>query len=765
MAQRRYGPTRGAGTAIIEQEGEKQIEASALGWCAWGGILEKGPTDEMIVCQNKTEFLQKCGSYIDDSYLPDCAFDYYKVANGAGGLLLQRITDGNEVQASKKLYARKADEVVKRIEMGTIKAHNGGKWGGQYLRGFGTFTGAGDLTATTIKNVGTSWAKNTLVGGHVQLTGIANSNYLIVSNDPSVDGGTITVTAESTISTDFSGTDYGFYVLLENSGKAVSFKIEDGENNPDTEFAISVFVDGNFFKKYPNLNTNPTSPNYWVNVINNDSSNYAIQAINSWTNDHTPDVRPANEWGKIKTVTSTVITKEISEIKHTVGDLDSTLTLGTVTEIMLPQTITLSWTSATEATAVSDKFGALGTVTLGSAFTPSPANKWCPGFTIVAGGTAPENGDVSVIYFEPFIPSSLVGGYIYPDKANAKLEKYRITANTTSTITIGVGDLTTSGAIGDYFLVEYNEELEGGHDGHGTVSDTDYLNGHLSISSSLFNRTEDKGYGLVKIATPGVNSTAVQKAGAAYAEAKNHQYRYEFPSGTTTEVAAMTYINDTLGRNDFVAAAFPSYYSGIDPADTGAGKWKDIPLTGLIHGREARIAANYDGYHKAQAGVDAILPGVLAITTGEKVLNEELLNPQGIAVIKKKKGNYVLWGDRNPSVDPTWKWKHQREQMSYYEHVLQENFDWINFMINDPITQPLALVALQSFFKPEWRPKRAIRGNEFEDAARIKVDNEINTDATRAAGDMFSEISLRLADTVERFIIKIGKQGIFESVA
>ena len=28
-------------------------------------------------------------------------------------------------------------------------------------------------------------------------------------------------------------------------------------------------------------------------------------------------------------------------------------------------------------------------------------------------------------------------------------------------------------------------------------------------------------------------------------------------------------------------------------------------------------------------------------------------------------------------------WKHQREQMSYYENVMRENFDWIVFDIND----------------------------------------------------------------------------------
>jgi len=102
--------------------------------------------------------------------------------------------------------------------------------------------------------------------------------------------------------------------------------------------------------------------------------------------------------------------------------------------------------------------------------------------------------------------------------------------------------------------------------------------------------------------------------------------------------------------------------------------------------------------------------------------------------------------------------------MSYYEHVLQESFDWVIFAINDPVEQPGLIASLQSFFLPEWR-KRAIRGDTFEDACKIKIDDENNTNLTRAAGDLNAEISLRLADTVERFIITIGKMGIFESSA
>ena len=328
------------------------------------------------------------------------------------------------------------------------------------------------------------------------------------------------------------------------------------------------------------------------------------------------------------------------------------------------------------------------------------------------------------------------------------------------------GSDMTAGATrtgGEEFMVAAPIEMVGGRDGVADLVDADYQNQAWSPATSPFNQIQGKNVGLVKFATPGVYSTAVQQAGKAYVEAKNHQYRYEVDPSKTTEALADAYVNDTLGRSDFAVVAFPSYGYVSDPEAPGEGKLKLVPLTGKIHGREARIAVDYDGYHKAQAGIDATLPGVLKLTTEDAILDEEFLNPIGINVIKKLKGNFIIWGDRTLWVDPTWKWKHQREQMSYYEQTLEEAYDWIIFMINDKATQDMARGSLKSFFLPEWR-KRALRGDIFNDAATIKIDDENNTDATRAAGDMNAEVVLQLADTVERFVITIGKMGIFESV-
>ena len=101
--------------------------------------------------------------------------------------------------------------------------------------------------------------------------------------------------------------------------------------------------------------------------------------------------------------------------------------------------------------------------------------------------------------------------------------------------------------------------------------------------------------------------------------------------------------------------------------------------------------------------------------------------------------------------------------MCYYENVLKENFDWIVFQINETSTEKRAITSLRGFLYPEF-VKGALRGNKFEDACQIKIDSELNTDAVRAAGDMYAQIMLRFGDVVERFIIRMGRQGIFEAI-
>lgn len=772
MAQRRFGPTRGAGVAIVEREGEQQIEPGALGWCGYAGLLEKGDVGKLIFVQNKTAFTKKCGGIITDGLLPDAAHDYYSLANGAGGLMLVRVTDGNERAATKKLYQRNGNVLT---QMGTVSAKNGGRWGGKEAFVAAELDNISDLANTTLDlpaSIATTFKKDEFKGGYIELADVPNTRYVITGNTAL---GVISVESDKTMLDDYdalAGSSLVFYVVLENGTKALSVVVGDGEDSASSEFSLEVFVDGASVKKWGNLHTDPENARYWVDIINNDDSNDEIVVTNVIAGGHTAAQRPANHYGKVAAITATTLTATIHDFTiNSPGGGNPTMTLGTTADEMLDDTLTITMSSATAGSVVSSRWGALGTVTLGTLFSPPTAaggadeNKMAIPFTITAGGTALVATNTLVINYKPFRANQLIGGKVYPDKVNHPLVGYRISANTHKLITVASGDMTVESAVNDFFMVVGHTYLAGGRDGHADIADVNYTQQAWDTDSSPFNQTVGKNLGLVKFATPGVSATAVAKAGVAYAEAKNHQYRHEAPSNMTTEASVLDHMNVTIGRSEYSRINFPSYgyVPHPDPASAREGKLKLVSLTGMIHGREARIAADYNGYHKAEAGLAAALPRLLKLTTGDTILNEELLNPAGIGVIVKKRGNFVLWGDRTVHVDSNWRFAHHRELMSYYEHVLQEAFDFIIFSINDADSDRDALSALNSFFQPEW-VKRALRGKTFAEAAQIKVDDELNTDAVRAAGDKKASVSLKLADVTERFEITIGKQGIFENV-
>lgn len=407
------------------------------------------------------------------------------------------------------------------------------------------------------------------------------------------------------------------------------------------------------------------------------------------------------------------------------------------------------------------------TVTTGVAFVAP--NEYAFGFTVqdTSKSSAKTFGltDTLKLPIYPFELNAMVGGILVP-KYSAFRKRYQIISNTANTITVKAGStMVADGAVaGDSFRAEFVSQLGGGYDGLANVSDLKYENAY-DVATSPLKALRGKNLGLIKLATPGVTSTAVQKAGAAFVESQNWQYRYEIPANILDEQAAEEYINSTIGRNDFAVVAFPSYAKVTNPIQGVAGT-KLVPLTGAIHGLEAKFAKDFDGFHKAAAGVDAILSNVLALPEGleDKSLDEEFLNPIGIQIIKFKEGNAIIWGDRTVGLDPAFKFKHQRELMSHYENTFLENFDFIIFALNNRKSQEILKSAFNVFFTPELA-KGAIEGRDVQDAAQIKIDDENNTQATRDAGDLNAELSLRIVNTVERFIITISKLGVTESTA
>lgn len=773
MTLRVFGAIQAAGIRIEEQEGQKQLTPGALGWAGYPALFEKGPVGEVGLVTSRAMFDRVYGGIIEDGVAPDACRDYFSAANGAGGLALVRVTDGNEEQASLTLYCRHADALT---TLGTIKAKNGGRWGGKQKKETYDLDSEADITNTTLQLpaavVSAGVKTDEWKGGYIELEDVANSRYEIIGN---TSAGLLTVASDQTMRDDMSAsppTELRFYLVLENDSKAVSVLIDDGGEDKSNEFSIKVLVDGAVVKTFENLHVDPDNARYWVDVINNAGDNYEIEAEDLFTGAYVANVRPANHYGKVLSVALNVLTIDLTDVEFTDAVVATAptvvVTLGTTTDVHEHQVMTCTFTSATAFDVVSDRFGSLGSGTTDTEFTGN--NKYTPPFTITADANY-ASGDIIVINYKALpVNDALAGGYLYPNKVDTPLLSYRIIGSTHKTITVASGtDLTAVTDADDEWMVAIATELSGGIDGNADIADTDY-SAMFDVATSPFNDLKGRNLGLIKYGCPGVTATAVQQAGVAYAEAKNHQYRVEVPAATLTETGAIEYVNDTIGRSDYMVCAFPSWadVTHPDPASSREGKRKTVSLTGKIHGREARIASDYLGYHKAAAGVDAILSGVLALPTGNTVLNGELLNPVGIAIVQKKAGNFVVWGDRTCHRDSSWRFKHKRELMSYYEHVFEDNFDWVIFTINDSASDADVYTAFLDFFTAEFA-KRAIRGDSLvggtNPAAIIKVDAELNTDAVRANGDKIAEVSLRLADTTERFIIRIGQQGVFEDVA
>lgn len=761
MARRRFGPQLGAGVAIVEEESEKQIQPASLGVTAYTGITEKGPLDRLILCNKKKVFLAKCGSYTPDSQLPDAAFDFFNLGNGKGELHVQRITDGTHKDAKVVLYSRHLDvrKPVIEVHAGFAGVSNPGRWAGKKQDIVGEYTAVGTNTLDT----GKTMLENEFKDALLTLSAVPGKSFKVVSNTTA---GVLTFETDVDLTTELGGSANQLYKLsLSNEGKAVAVKVLDGEDDPANEFGLEFYVDGVLTKRYPNLSMDPNSARYFVNVINDDTSNYCARVVDVHVGTVTPASRPANHAGESLAVTATTLQAKIFQLQSTLDDGTAVASIGTPAfgGSVLHDTLTLVCTDdTTPGSAVfsvtSALQGALAALTEDVAYT---SNEFSMDFTLTNSGAGNFTaGDTIVITLFPLPVNGLVGQTLVPDHANNRRTKFEIVSNTFDTITVKAGsDMTTVAAAGELFLVESLTELGGGYDGVEGIVDATYLQAY-DTSTSVLRNLLGKKKGLVKLATPGVTSVAVQKQGASFAEANNWQYRYEIPANITDEQSAEEYLNGQLGRNDFAKVHWPSYAYVTNPQGEGL---KLVTMTGAFHGREAKVANDYGGYHKIAGGIDVTLPNIVKLPTGDRQLDHEFLNPQGINIIDVDEGNFVMWGARSVSIDPAFRFVQHREQLSHYENTFRDSYKFIIFAIQSPANRERLRTSFIAFFQPEFA-KGAIQGSTFGQAVSIKIDDENNPPEETSAGNLNAEIKVRIADTVERFVITMSKAGIFEDL-
>lgn len=766
---RRFGPSLAPGVAIVEQLGAREITPGILGTTLHWGVYERGMVGEVNSPLSSSHFDRIGGENITESLAPDAAQDFYEHAEGAGEFHFIRVTDGTEVKSQRDFYDRTdissaADTFASETRnlVVRIRAKNGGRWAGREKVLADDHAGVGALTETTL-TTGLTMLLNEWAGAELQLGQVPAKTYTVISNTLA---GVVTVASDSTMLTDFGagGNDEWELNLASVEDKNVEILFKDGIED-DTYFGMEVYYKTSLVLNYDNLSLDPANEYYFVTVINNDANNHEIEAVGAlFTGAYVAARKPANHHGYIDVLTATKLTfipfqysvvspTSANPVISTITGITDTLREDTLTGTVGGAGTTIAWTS----TFIDD----LAVETIGVVY--AAKNIYTMGWTTVNGGTPLADGDIITINILPLRLDQAIGGALVLESG----DRIRIVDNDTESVTVSTStDLTALAAVGETFRVESRSRLHSGYDGADGVLDGHYT-AQMDPNNSPANNLFTEGKGLIKLASPGITTVAVNLAGKNYAESKNAQWRYEVSLANQgdDEISFHTWVAANLERSDYAVAAYNSQVYVPDPIAPLLRK--TVSATGMIHGREAKIAIARNGYHKAAAGVNVTLPRIVELKSDaqNRPIDEEFLNPRGYQMIKARQGTHIIWGDRTMWVNRDWMWKHQREQMTYYEETLRQNFDDVIFEINDQILWELLKARIRTFFRVEFA-RRALYATDgkFDSAFTVKIDSQNNTTATTAAGDLNAEISLSLANTVERFIITMGKKGVFTAI-
>lgn len=666
--------------------------------------------------------------------------------------------------------------------------------------------GGGDVAnhfAVTASEIATSLT--TAIGiGASGASAVAASGVLTVTTGVAGSGGSVTMSGSLYALLGFdgaahAGSDASLDVTLIRSNlnyrdklKAVSVEFLDGGLRPDTEFGMIVRINGTKVLSYENLSMESGKSNYWAETINQDPNNDVIVVTDSFTGDRTKvTARPSNHYGESAALTTTRLTiadPHYSNLTVGVGAWVPTLTWNSWGVDAKPQMLQVTMTGAANFTVTTDQGNKTWSGTLGVAL---DMGDYVGDMTVTTASGAVTVGDNFVIYLKPLEIDEAIGGRVFPnvEDTSQRNQNFEIIDNGVSWVDISsLSDLTDGGSntAGKEYRIVYRAQMEQGYDGYLAGMTTSDYESLVDPSTTPLRKIKGRGYGLVKMAAPGTayitDGVNLHQKLRTLAASFNWSAKIEMPWtfhdwDVYYEQDLVDWTINTLGRGDdadYTSTHFPAFGYIRDPFAESESEARTVlvPAMGFILGNEAKVAQEYRGYHKAPAGVTVAIPEIVELPVVGKPenpiqLDEEVLNPSGINVLKwRMGGNYVIqWGDRTLSQSPAFKFYHKRAMFSQYEIDLLEGFDFTIFGINDPTADADVIATLHDYFLPEYN-KRAIRGSSFvggqNPAAIFKMDSENNTDATRALGDQIVEISLRAADTIERLRIFIGPMGLVE---
>ncbi len=215
----------------------------------------------------------------------------------------------------------------------------------------------------------------------------------------------------------------------------------------------------------------------------------------------------------------------------------------------------------------------------------------------------------------------------------------------------------------------------------------------------------------------------------------------------------------TYVGNSFNSSYGALYYPWVFINDPLTGRKKLIPPSGSVVGTYAYVDSTR-GVHKAPAGTtDGYLDTVVGVEKIVTKVEQELLNPIGINVIRSLPEGICIWGARTLSSDSEWRYINIRRLMMYIEESVDRGSQWVVFEPNEPTLWGKVKRNLSAFLTRVWRDG-ALYGSTQEEAFFVKVDEENNPPATRDAGQLVIEVGVAPVKPAEFVIIKVSQKTL-----
>ena len=337
-------------------------------------------------------------------------------------------------------------------------------------------------------------------------------------------------------------------------------------------------------------------------------------------------------------------------------------------------------------------------------------------------------------------------------------------------------DQLDHGTDGDVLAMSWAAPLHGGQDG---VAD---LGSHGEYEAAWDLQTgpwgaflRNRNDGLVKMAMPGVSGGLedAQSAAIAWVREYGHTFRCEVdPGDADNELAASIYVQTNLPADENRALAWDSY--GYPRSRPHSGEDVSLPMSGAILGMEARLAAEFGGYHIAAAGPKADIGDIfrrLASTAPSEPptsKNEAVLNAVGIQAMQQIGRQIYPNGDRNALPDYRGTaWKHKVEATLHLMHQLEIAGRPFVFEPLDAATRgrlvSAILPVLRDLFDAGWFV--VDEGQTFFDVVHVSAGPDENPPSVQVLGELRAVIEISgIVGTAERVIFAIGTGGVTAGV-